>query len=158
LIRVWRLVPRSRGATAFSGDGGLLVDGRWHRRGRRVVYCSSSEAAARLEVLAHCASPHLLPPHVRIAAEIPEDGGFEDIEEAELPAAWDRPPPYLPDVQSLGDAWLRRGESLCLRVPSALSPSDRHLLINPLHPAMGRVVVGPAEPCAFDRRIASLRR
>lgn len=157
-MRVYRIVPASRAAAAFTGRGGLIVAGRWHTQGSLVVYTSFSEAAARLEVLAHCASPDVLPPHVRVAAAVPEDASIEAVDVAALPSGWDAAPPYLPTVQAIGDAWLGRGTSLGLRVPSALSPTDDHLLLNATHAEFSRVSTSVPEPCVFDGRLASLRR
>ena len=39
------------GALAFDGTGGLHGSGRWHSRGRRIVYTASSESLAKLEAL-----------------------------------------------------------------------------------------------------------
>ncbi|MBI2896787.1 MAG: RES family NAD+ phosphorylase [Deltaproteobacteria bacterium] len=157
-MRVYRIVPASRAAEAFLGLGGLSAEGRWHTRGRLVVYTSFTEAAARLEVLAHCASPHLLPPHVRIAADIPDRATIRRVDRAKLPSGWEAPPPYLPSVQALGDGWLATAASLGLRVPSALSATDDHLLLNPLHPEFTSAHVASPEPCVFDSRLTSLRR
>lgn len=37
----------------FSGAGGLYVSGRWHHKGRKVIYCSQSIALCTLEWLSH---------------------------------------------------------------------------------------------------------
>ena len=152
-MRVYRIVSATHARTAFSGDGALFTEGRWHSRGRRVVYTSASEAAARLEILAHWAAPDLLPAQVRITADLPDDVSSDSIDTRLLPAGWDRPPPYLRTVQRLGDRWLAHGTSLVLRVPSALSPSDRHLLINPLHSEMALLRITATDPCSFDTRL-----
>jgi RES domain-containing protein len=51
-----------------------------------------------------------------------------------LPKAWDSAPPYNPDVQSIGDAWISSGASLGMRVPASVLPSRNNVLLNPAHP------------------------
>ena len=43
---LWRLTRRPH--ADLSGRGGEIADGRWHSRGRPVVYCASSAALAVL--------------------------------------------------------------------------------------------------------------
>ena len=38
---------------SLAGEGGLRASGRWYSRGRRIVYCAQSPAAALLEILVH---------------------------------------------------------------------------------------------------------
>ena len=52
-MKVWRLCRQPFAATALEGIGGLHASGRWHRRGRPIVYAASSAALAALEVLVH---------------------------------------------------------------------------------------------------------
>lgn len=37
----------------LSGEGGLRAAGRWHTRGKRIVYLTDHPASALLELLAH---------------------------------------------------------------------------------------------------------
>ncbi len=41
---------------ALDGSGGLRASGRWHSRGRRIVYCALNPATALLEALASASS------------------------------------------------------------------------------------------------------
>jgi RES domain-containing protein len=52
-MRVFRLCKQLYSGTVLSGEGGLVVDGRWHSAGRRIVYAASSEALAVLEMRVH---------------------------------------------------------------------------------------------------------
>ena len=58
-----------------------------------------------------------------------------------------------PEGQALGDAWVRRGETLSLRVPSVIIPSEENLLLNPAHPRMPDVRVVSVTPFQFDPRL-----
>ena len=37
----------------LDGRGGLFVSGRWHTRGREILYCAPNPATALLEVIVH---------------------------------------------------------------------------------------------------------
>ena len=59
-------------------------------------------------------------------------------------------------TQELGKQWLAHGNSLAVRVPSALIPQEDHLLLNPLH-ADYALQWHPA-PFDWDQRLADLVR
>ncbi|WP_244609078.1 RES family NAD+ phosphorylase [Bradyrhizobium sp. SUTN9-2] len=48
-MRIWRI----SNFDDLSGIGGLKADGRWHDRGRHVVYAADHPASALLEVMVH---------------------------------------------------------------------------------------------------------
>jgi RES domain-containing protein len=46
---LWRIAREPHVDTTLEGVGGLLVSGRWHRRGHPILYASSTAALAALE-------------------------------------------------------------------------------------------------------------
>ena len=62
------------------------------------------------------------------------------------------PTPPL-EGQALGDAWVKRGETLILLVPSVIIPHEENLLLNPAHPRMADVRVASVTPFQFDPRL-----
>jgi RES domain-containing protein len=64
-----------------------------------------------------------------------------------LPRGWNNPNDHSL-AAAIGDAWLDSGDSLALRVPSAVLPLERNLVVNVQHPLVGEVTT--AEPQAFD--------
>src|SRR3546814_17761488 len=81
---LWRI---SEHAT-LDGAGGLVVGGRWHSKGRPIVYAAESTALAMLEVLVHLDVDSIPPPFQLMRLQVP-DG---------LPpsASPNRPPTHLP--------------------------------------------------------------
>lgn len=139
----------------LSGVGGVLHPGRWHHRGRPIVYLAENPAAALLEVLVHVqvSHPGELPQHYQLMEiALPDDVSSED---AVLPAGGD----WRADVEATrncGDDWLTPGRSLLLRVPSAVVGRSFNRLFNPLHPqAMLATVVSVAR-YPFDDRLLHL--
>src|SRR2546421_12103587 len=142
--------PGARPGTAASdGIGGLSVDGRWHTRGRPIVYTARTESLAKLEALVHLKQA-IAPQLVLVDATIP-DALVATLRGA-LPPGWDD----VPDsgaARPVGDSWLRGGSSLALVVPSVHSSIETNVLINPAHSDFAQLVIGNPVPFAFDRRL-----
>src|SRR5262245_22704170 len=109
----------------------MRVSGRWHTRGRRVVYCSENPGAALLEILAHFEIDiRDLPTRYRLM-KLRAPDGLRVQSVPELPPSW----PNRTDLtRVIGDRWLREIRSPLLRVPSALVPETFNMLLNPAHP------------------------
>lgn len=136
----------------LSGTGGMLASGRWHHRGRPVVYTAETPSGALLETLVHLeVDPEDMPDNyqmLRIA--LPEDVSLIECEE--LPDDW-----YLDQemTRELGDQWLEERRSLLLRVPSVLAPDTYNVLFNPLHEEAREAEV-EASIHGIDRRLLRL--
>ena len=151
-VAAYRIVKTTRAHAAFTGEAGRRYGGRWNRVGTRMIYTAESRSLAALEVLAHLEGPargfSLIP------CEFPASL-IEVIPLRELPADWrSAPPPRA--LASIGDAWVTRGSSAVLAVPSAIIPQERNYLLNPAHPEFARVTIRPAEAFPFDERLITL--
>ncbi len=136
----------------LAGEGGLRASGRWHTRGRRVIYCASTPAAALLEILVHLEiEVEDLPRRYHLLKlDAPDTLAVERITLAELPKNWIE----RPDVtRALGDAWLAAGRTPLLKVPSALAPETSNVLINPMHREAGRIKISQVSEHAIDPRL-----
>ena len=147
---LWRLTRRPH--ADLSGLGGELADGRWHTRGRPVVYCAATAALAVLEVRVHLDLPlELLPDdYVLMKIVAPDELDAPALQASDLPDAW-RDHEDL--CRPFGDSWLRDGATALLSVPSAIVEVERNLLLNPRHPAAARVHVEGIDPFGWDRRL-----
>jgi RES domain-containing protein len=153
VIRVFRLVRAEAQESMWRGEGGLLVDGRWHLPGKRLIYTAQSLSLAQLEVLAHIADRRQFPPLVYAVAEIPEALRIEEVQPAELPSDWRRYAPYLDITQAKGMAWLAAGDSAILRVPSAVSEEEWNFLLNPEHADFAKIALGAPRTLSMDPRV-----
>lgn len=135
----------------LSGSGGLHHSGRWHHRGRPIVYLAESPAGALLEVLVHieAASPADLPGSYQLLeVEVPDEA---EIADARLPGeALHR----LSATRRCGNAWLAEGATLLMRVPSVVVGRTHNLLFNPAHPLAARCRVVSRARYPFDLRLA----
>lgn len=151
-MKLWcvaRAAHATAGAPAFSGIGGMHVDGRWHSRGRLIIYAARSESLARLEALVHF-SPAVAPKLVLIEATLPD--ALISTVGGKLPKGWGD----VPDsgaARVIGDAWLRGGSSVALEVPSIHSKSETNVLINPAHANFSQLIIGAPVGFAFDQRL-----
>ena len=149
---LWRIARELHGDSTLEGVGGLMVPGRWHRRGRPILYTSNSAALAALEVLVHVQSLQA-PDDLRLLGlELPDDLASEALDLAQLPEDW-RSLPAPESTQSIGSAWLERSASVALRVPSVIVPIESNVLLNPCHPEMARVRISRNEAFRFDSRL-----
>jgi RES domain-containing protein len=151
VITAWRIVKAKHSTTAFDGEGARLFGGRWNSPGSPVVYAATSTALAALEMLVHLGKATVLPAYVLIACTF-SDSLVAGIEDSRLPSNW-RSYPAPPELQSLGDEWLRLGTSAVLEVPSAVIPSESNYLLNPQHADFSGISISPPEPFEFDLRL-----
>lgn len=136
----------------LGGVGGLMRQGRWHHRGRPIVYLASSAASALLETLVHleAATPSELPRNYQLLeVELPDNASIQDAPE-QLDADWRQ---HLTLSRRIGDQWLAAGSSLLLRVPSAVVGRTFNLLFNPAHPQAPQCRVVSVARFPFDQRL-----
>jgi RES domain-containing protein len=150
-LATWRLTRSDYVATALSGEGSARYPGRWNPRGVRVAYTSESLSLAVLEILAHAENLEMLHQYVALRVDLPSSS-VTTLTLEELPPDWQSEP--APDsTRQLGLDWFRRQETLVLKVPSVLIPSEHNFIINPHHPAVADVIVATPAPFPFDARI-----
>lgn len=130
----------------LDGVGGLTVAGRWHSRGRPIVYAAESSALAILEVLVHLEVDRM-PPDFQLL-KIEAEAGLK-VEDWPL----DTPPASQVESARWGDEWLKAGRTALARVPSAIAPGAANLLINPAHPDAARIRVAEASRWPWDKRL-----
>ena len=154
-IVAWRAVPGKDPVRALSGSGGLRGSGRWHSKGRPVVYLASVPSLAMLEVLANVGAQQLLALDYHLMRVTFPATAVDRLPLTELPAGWNAPARSAATML-IGDAWLGAGHNLALQVPSALVPlevtdTEHNYVLNPLHAR--RATVTQVLPLPFDARL-----
>jgi RES domain-containing protein len=147
-VFLWRISNH----LSLAGEGALHAPGRWHSRGRRVVYCAQNPAAALLEILVHFEIDiQDLPARYRLLKiEAPDDVQVESVSVNRLPIDW---PARTEMTRGLGDGWLTKGSAALLTVPSAIVPETFNVLLNPAHQDTKRIVIIRADEHAIDPRL-----
>jgi len=147
-VFLWRISNH----LSLAGDGALRTPGRWHTRGRRIVYCAQSPASALLEILVHFEIDiQDLPVRYRLLKiEAPDDVQVESVSVDYLPTGW---PETTEMTRALGDSWLTKGSAALLAVPSAIVPETFNVLLNPAHEDARRIVIVQTGDHAIDPRL-----
>lgn len=147
-MRLWRISNHAD----LTGTGGLISSGRWHTRGRKIVYLADHPASALLEILVHLEIDTVdVPSTYRLLAiEAPDHLANETVNVGGLPPDWRSNDTA---VRPVGDTWLHGKRTPLLRVPSAITPHTFNWLLNPEHPDASAVTIVEVIEAPFDRRL-----
>jgi RES domain-containing protein len=126
----------------------------WNSPGSPMVSTAGSASLAALEMLVHLGRGATLPAYVLIACSFDETL-VSRLDRSRLPAHW-RSYPAPPELQLLGDEWLKSDRSPVLEVPSAVIPTESNYLLNPRYREFASVRVSTPEPFEFDLRLLRL--
>ena len=148
-MRVWRL--GGVGYPLWSGEGARLKGGRWNQKGMPAIYTATSFAMGVLEIIVH-ANIGRVPRGIGfIEIDVPDDAPVDRVEPENVPG-WEAHPAEA--SVRYGTAWLKDGKGLVLLVPSAVTGGlDRNAVVNPSHPAFGRIAVSAEQPVQLDPRL-----
>jgi RES domain-containing protein len=114
-----------------------------------VVYLAGSPAAALLEGCVHTSANDVPPEFTLLKIEGP-DASIIVVEPEDLPDDWR----VRPDVtREAGTAWLRKKESVLLRIPSAIIPETTNFLFNPIQVDAARFHIRDFFSYPFDVRL-----
>ena len=149
--KLWRVVKRKHAATAFDGKAAQRFGGRWNSPGRGAVYASGSKSLALLEILVDLDVGRALPRLVAFTFDV-DDELVDRLPAARLSRHW-RTSTGLLVTQQIGNEWLASVGALALAVPSAIVPEELNYLLNPSHPAFGRLRFGRSIPFLLDPRL-----
>ncbi|MGF1549292.1 MAG: RES family NAD+ phosphorylase [Sphingomonadaceae bacterium] len=138
---LWRISEHG----SLDGGGGLIVAGRWHSKGRRIVYTADSSALAMLEVLVHLERDTVPESFRLLKIEVPDELAATRWTGARLPPS--------DETGKWGDAWLEKGATPLAAVPSIVAPGGFNWLINPSHPDARRVKRLASSRQPWDRRL-----
>jgi RES domain-containing protein len=136
-MKVWRIATENMKylATDLTGKGAELSPGRWNAHGFPVLYAASTISLAMLETVAHIDAGGLPQLKYLISIDISEANWKQRgiLKPTDLPSGWDAIP-HDEMTTAIGIDWLQKRKSLILCVPSAITPEEMVVLINPLHP------------------------
>ena len=86
----------------------------------------------------HLHAANLLDSFTLLSVDVPDEL-IQVIEKESLPQSWaaSEAPSALADI---GDQWVRSGEAVALRIPSALSPVEYNFLLSPAHSEYAKII------------------
>ena len=146
-MKLWRISNYAD----LSGMGGVRFPARWHSKGRPILYTAEHPAGTLTEFLAHMDIEDIPENFQLLTIEAPEETPLPIVPVEQLPEGWTA---NLAATRAVGDAWLRDGKSLLLRVPSVLVPQAFNVLINPMRADAPSLKIISAEKVPLDSRFA----
>jgi len=143
-MTIHRLHRRRRSADDYGGS--LATPGRLNTTAHGVLYCASSLSLCCLEILVHLDR-----------TEIPNCYVWSYTKLRRMPSIleYHGDLSHIDNTRRAGDSWLQSRESIALRVPSVIIPSEYNVLLNASHDEYGHFVWSDPEPFAFDARLIS---
>ncbi|RNI27464.1 RES domain-containing protein [Rufibacter immobilis] len=136
----------------LSGRGAELVGGRWNSRGTALLYTCESRALCTTEIAVHTPLGIVPVDYWLIRLEVPDELLLSEVLVEDLPEDW-RSFPHPNATQLIGDAFVRDGRFVGMKVPSAVVHGDYNFLFNPRHPDFHQVKLLDSEPFPFDVRL-----
>lgn len=142
-MRIWRI----SNFADLSGRGGMLVDGRWSRRGTPVVYCTDHPSTALLEILVH-ATRQTVPETFQLI-EIDVPNGIKAAEPI-IVDGWDKD---IELTRRQGADFLSANRYALMKIPSVIMPKASNYLLNPNHDDASRMTIAGLYRYPFDSRL-----
>jgi RES domain-containing protein len=134
----------------LSGTGAKLVGGRWNNTGHAVLYTTENISLAVLEILVRADAENIPLNYHLLKITIPDDHKAITITKSKLKAGWKDD---LGLTQWLGTEFIKAGESLLLKVPSAIVDEEHNFILNPKHPQFKTVKITSTKKFHFDKRL-----
>ena len=128
-----------------------MFGGRWNPIGMPMLYSASSVSLAALEKFVQLEGAGW-PALVLVAIDMPDSSAVYRPALDELPDGWDAMP-TSGAAQAYGAAWINSVSSLAMAVPSVITPEERNILLNPIHPDYAKVEMRVVRPFLYDERM-----
>ncbi|MBN2728873.1 MAG: RES family NAD+ phosphorylase [Bacteroidales bacterium] len=150
-MRVFRL-SKKKYCRDLSGKGAEQAGGRWNSRGTAMVYTSDSRALCTAEIAVHFPLGIIPVDYYLTIIEINKKPKVSEVNPKQLPNDWNTFP-HAHFTQEIGDEFIKDGEFLILKVPSAVVLGDFNYLINPFHKDIRHIKIIDTEEFSFDKRL-----
>lgn len=138
----------------LTGEGARMNGGRWNNVGVAMLYTSEYESLAALEVLAHISLDSAPEDLALVTIHIPDSVKSQTIRPDRLPDHW-RLNPAPEELAEIGTQWIQSQDTLLLKVPSVIIPTEWNILINPGHRDFDTIEIREISPFHFDDRLRS---
>lgn len=148
---VYRIVHKNYSDT-LSASG---MPGRWNSKGNPVIYCAQSIALSFLENMIRRQGVGFNDNFKIMFIYVPDETAITIVNENELEKDWRNFNNYS-GCQSIGDLWFHEGETLLLKVPSAVLPEEYNYVINTRHKDYKKVKLVEVSNLFPDARIEEI--
>ena len=135
----------------LSGTGAKLAGNRWNSKGTAVIYTSATLSLCTLECLVHF-PPAYIPDEYAYAKLFCPDDSVLEIALKALPPHWQLQADDA-RVKQIGDDFVKEQKFLCMKVPSAIVPSEFNYVLNPGHSRFSEIKMLEIKDFVFDNRL-----
>lgn len=150
-MRIYR-IAKTQFINDLSGEGARLFGGRWNKVGDGMLYFSQNLSLSLLEIIVHVDYAVLPLDYSFLEVEIP-DSSIKKIQSIDfIEPKWSTEA-AVNQLQMLGSNWLKKNESLAMRVPSAVMLEENNILINPSHKDFAKLKIIKIGKMDFDPRL-----
>ena len=145
-------ITKTQYVNDLSGEGARLFGGRWNKPGDGMIYFSQNLSLCLLEIIVHVDYAALPLDYSFLEVEIP-DSSIKNIQSIDfIEPKWSTEA-AVNKLQMLGSSWLKKKESLAMRVPSAVMHHENNILVNPSHKDFGKLKIIKIGKMDFDPRL-----
>ncbi|MDR6807987.1 RES domain-containing protein [Dyadobacter sp. BE34] len=135
----------------LSGSGAKLFGGRWNPVGCPCIYASQNLSLALLEKYVHAEFRESMERLALLRIDIPDDDKLVfHVDDRQLKKNWANDISYS---QWIGEQILTDPEIIAFTTPSAIVPSERNVILNPLAKKFGVIQFLPAVDFSADLRL-----
>ncbi|KAA0991544.1 RES family NAD+ phosphorylase [Dyadobacter aurulentus] len=151
-MMVYRLAARQY-IDDLTGTGAKLFGGRWNPVGKACIYTSSHISLALLEKFVHANHQENMQRIALLRIELPDESDLIfHTDEKLLKESW---PDDITYSQWIGEQVLSDSSVITFSVPSAIVPSERNYILNPLAKDFNRVKIISVTDFTTDFRLLS---
>lgn len=129
--------------------------GRWNSEGKKVIYTAESIPLAFLESMLRRQGVGFNRDFNTMVIEVSDTLPVKTIDIKQLPNGWRDAYDYR-TCQQIGDAWYDSGETVLLKVPSAVLPDAANYVIHATHPDYSSIKLVSVTSLIPDHRIEEL--
>ena len=137
----------------ISGTGAKLTGGRWNIRGIPALYVSQHISLAVLEMLVNNHFKDFSIELSLLMISVPDKTDMKEVQFGKMKAGWFEDFSY---TQYMGSEFIKNGEALIIKVPSAVIHEEHNYLINPTHADFKKVRITQTKSFRTDKRLFTL--
>ena len=137
----------------ISGTGTKLAGGRWNSRGIPILYLSEHISLSVLEMLVNNQFKDFAIPLSLLTVSLPEKTDIAEVKNIKLKDDWQEDFNY---TRFMGNEFIKAGNSLILKVPSAVIIEEYNFLVNPMHEDFKKVKILKVKSFRTDKRLFTL--
>lgn len=137
----------------LSGTGAKINGARWNTKGIPMLYTGERISLSLLEMLVHTQFTDYSIELDLVHIQLPDTAGIKEINLPKMKNNWTDDEAY---TRFMGDAFIRSGKTLLMKVPSAVVTEEFNYLVNPLHEDFKKIKIVKTKAFRPDKRLFSI--